>query len=128
MLDFSREAWESGLPKPGRHNATLEDLRFNPKEDVTWCVFAWRLDEGGVVEELHAIDAPRDSRYLQSTASGKRRVETICNAIGIEPQFENHDDIESKLLGAEVDVIVAITTKDGMRVPVIRGVEKRVAE
>ncbi len=121
-LDFSNKAWKENLPLPGSHQAQISDIKFIPKDDITWMVISWQLDKGGVVEEILGIDAPKGSPLLNRTADGKRRINGLCEIIGLEPQFKNYDDIAAAFIGETATVTVALKFKGGMDEPVIRGV------
>lgn len=121
-LDFSNEAWKEYLPTPGSHQAQISDIKFIPKDDITWMIISWELDVGSVVEELLGIDAPKSSPMLAKTAEGKRRINGMCEMLDIKPQFSNYDDIAAAFIGETATVIVALKSRGGMDEPVIRGV------
>ncbi len=121
-LDFSNEAWKENLPAPGPHQAQISDIKFIPKDDITWMVINWELDVGGIVEELLGIDAPKNSPMLAKTAEGKRRINALCEMYNLKPQFKNYDDIAAAFIGEAATVTVAHKYKGGMDEPVIRGV------
>lgn len=121
-LDFSNKAWKETLPNPGPHQAQISDIKFIPKDDITWMIIYWELSGGGVVEEILGIDAPKDSPMLSRTADGKRRINSLCKIIELEPQFNEYDDIAAAFIGENATVTVALKYKGGMDEPVIRGV------
>jgi hypothetical protein len=121
-LDFSNEAWKKNLPSPGSHQAQISDIKFIPKDDITWMIINWELDVGGVVEELLGIDAPKNSPMLAKTAEGKRRINGLCEMLELDPQFNTYDDIAAAFIGEAATVIVALKSRGGMDEPVIRGV------
>lgn len=120
-LDFSNEAWRENLPETGSHSAKLTDMKFIPKEDITWLVMTWTLEGGAVVEELLGIDAPKDSPMLAKTANGKRRIMRLCEMHDIQPKFGSYDEILAALVGREATIVVAHRQKGGIDEPVIRG-------
>ena len=121
-LDFSTKAWQENLPVVGAHQAVVSDIKFIPKDDITWMVIRWSLKEGGAVEELLGVDAPTDSPLFPKTAPGKRRIIGLCEMHKIKPEFKGYDDIAATFVGKPATVIVGHKFNGGMDEPVIRGV------
>ena len=121
-LDFSAKTWQDNLPAIGPHPAVISDIKFIPKEDITWMVVTWNLDGDGAVEELLGVDAPPDSPMLAKTANGKRRINGLCEMHDLKPTFKSYDDIVAALIGKSATVIIGHKFRGGMDEPVIRGV------
>jgi len=121
-LDFSAKTWQDNLPAVGPHPAVISDIKFVAKEDITWMIVTWKLDGDGAVEELLGVDAPPDSPLLAKTASGKRRINGLCEIYDLKPAFKNYDDIVAALIGKSATVTIGHKFMGGMDEPVIRGV------
>ena len=121
-LDFSKEAWQENLPALGPHQAVISDIKFIPKEGITWMAITWSLTGGTAVEELLGVDAPPDSPMSTKTADGKRRINGLCEIHEIGSTFKSYDDISAALIGKPATVVVAHKFRGGMDEPVIRGV------
>jgi hypothetical protein len=121
-LDFSTDAWQKNLPVVGSHQATISDINFIPKEDITWMIITWVLADGGAVEELLGVDAPSDSPMLAKTASGKRRLNGLCEMHKMKPSFKSYDDIAAAFISKAATVVIGHKPNGGMNEPVIRGV------
>jgi hypothetical protein len=121
-LDFSTDAWQKNLPAVGSHQATISDINFIPKEDITWMIVTWTLADGGAVEELLGVDAPLDSPMLAKTANGKRRLNGLCEMHKIKPSFKGYDDIAAAFIGSAATVVIGHKPNGAMDEPVIRGV------
>jgi hypothetical protein len=121
-LDFSTKAWQENLPATGPHQAEISEIRFNPKEDITWLNITWKLADGGAVEEFLGVDAPPDSPMLAKTANGKRRINGLCEMHDLKPSFKSYDDITAALMGKSATVTIGHKFKGGMDEPIICGV------
>jgi hypothetical protein len=121
-LDFSTEAWRKNLPTVGPHQATISDINFIPKDDITWMVITWTLASGAAVEELLGVDAPPDSPMLAKTANGKRRLNGLSEMHKIKPSFKGYDDIAAAFIGTTALVVIGHKPNGAMDEPVIRGV------
>ena len=121
-LDFSTKAWQENLPAVGAHQAVISDIKFIPKDDITWMIITWSLADGGAIEELLGVDAPRNSLKRFKTGDGKRRINGLCEMHNLNPTFNNYDDMTAAFIGKSATVIVGHNFKGGMDEPVIRGV------
>jgi hypothetical protein len=68
-----------------------------------------------------ALGAPLDSPDYQRTAEGKGRVRQLLQVLGLsENDIQDFADIETKLRGAQVQIVVAHKSQHGLPVPVVR--------
>jgi hypothetical protein len=109
----------------GQHNAMIEQVELNFSA-VTWLKIGYRIQFQGQdywIRELLAFAAPLDHPDYQRTAEGKGRVRQILQVLGLsENDIQDFADIETKLHGAQVQIVVAHKSQHGLPVPVVRAV------
>ena len=109
----------------GQHDATIEQIELNFSA-VTWLKIGYRIQFQGQdywILEMLALDAPLESPDYQRTAEGKGRIRQILQVLGLsENDIQDFADIETKLRGAQVQIVVAHKSQHGLPVPVVRAV------
>jgi hypothetical protein len=109
----------------GQHNAIIEQVELNFSA-VTWLKIGYRIQFEGQdywIREMLALDAPLDAPSYQRTAEGKGRIRQILQVLSLsENDIQDFADIETRLGGAQVQIIVAHKSQHGLPVPVVRAV------
>ena len=109
----------------GTHNATIDQVELT-FSTITWLKMGYHIRSQGEdywVTEMLALEAPADSLDYRRTAEGKGRIRQVVQVLGLsEHDIREFADIEAKLRGAQVQIVVAHRIQYGLPVPVVRAV------
>lgn len=126
-FDLSDEAWEASILKPGIYDANVVSARVNSKNEITWLLIVFQVDdvhgEVRVVEDLTTLDAPPSSARHASTAQGRGRVKAILAGNDKPLTVTSVEQVPPALLGCRASIVVGSRMKDGLRVPSIESVQ-----
>ena len=105
----------------GQHNATIDDIELNFSA-VTWLKIGYRIQlQGQDYSDFGDARTRCTTRVLadyQRTAEGKGRIRQILQVLGLsENDIQDFADIETKLRGAQVQIVVAHKSQHGLPVP-----------
>jgi len=120
-FNFDPSALESKLPKPGTHNATVQDITINEGDDASWMAISIELESGHIVEKLVCIDADETSPHLTRVGEGISLMGQLSNACGIDiATLTEADAIMDAFIGKKVGVLIVIKSKAGAKSPFIK--------
>ena len=109
----------------GTHNPTIDQVELT-FSTITWLKIGYHIrcqSEDYWVTEMLGLEAPADSLDYRRTAEGKGRIRQVLQVLGLsEDDIRNFADIEAKLRGAQVQIVVAHRIQYGLLVPVVRAV------
>ena len=109
----------------GTHNATIDQVELT-FSTITWLKIGYHIrcqSEDYWVTEMLALEAPADSLDYRRTAEGKGRIRQVVQVLGLsEHDIREFADIEAKLRGVQVQIVVAHRIQYGLPVPVVRAV------
>jgi hypothetical protein len=109
----------------GIYDATIDQIAINTGA-ITWLRIGYHIqiqDEQYWVVEMLALEAPADSLDYQRCAEGKGRIKQILRVLDLpEDAIQDLPDIEARLHGAQIKIVVAHRSQHGLPVPIVRAV------
>jgi hypothetical protein len=109
----------------GIYDATIDQISINAGA-ITWLRIGYLIhirDEQYWVVEMLALEAPADSPDYQRCAEGKGRIKQILRILNIpEDAIQDLPDIEARLRGAQIKIVVAHRLQHGLPVATVRAV------